>query len=189
MSVNNEAKTTKLVTQWNISVITYSSGSTAFEGSYMDEWLNDTSVDGFLGNLRDYENFVVTDAVWDATLDATGLGSITRPNGEATVTDAVGLLNMYEYQSSYHGTTYSKGYLNNEVIWWTLTPYSSSLVRYVYYDGSARFGSPRSVSYGVRPSINLKSSVRIVDGDGTIDNPYRLNGDNDKELLGTPPFK
>ena len=32
----------------------------------------------------------------------------------------------------------------------------------------------------------LKSSVKIVDGDGTIDNPYRLNGDNDTELSGTP---
>ena len=78
VSVNKKAKTTKLVTQWNISSITYSSGSTAFEGSYMEEWLNDTSVDGFLGNLRDYENFIVTDAKWNATLDATSLGSITR---------------------------------------------------------------------------------------------------------------
>src|SRR5699024_8467941 len=99
VSVNKKAKTTKLVTQWNISAIVYSSGSTAFEGSYMEEWLNDTTVDGFLGNLRDYENFIVTDAVWDATLDATSLGSITRPNGTTVVTDAVGLLNMYEYQS------------------------------------------------------------------------------------------
>ena len=183
VSVNNEAKTTKLVTQWNISAITYSSGSTDFEGSYMEDWLNDTTVDGFLGNLRDYENFVVTDAVWDATLDATGLGSITRPNGEATVTDAVGLLNMYEYQSSNNGGT--NGYLNNGLYWWTLTPYSSSSVRFVNSYGYASYISPSSYSSGVRPSINLKSSVRIVDGDGTIDNPYRLNGDNDTNLSGT----
>ena len=38
---------------------------------------------------------------------------------------------------------------------------------------------------GVRPSINLKSSIKIVDGDGTIDNPYRLNEDNDTNLSGT----
>ncbi len=186
VSVNNEAKTTKLVTQWNISAITYSSGSTAFEGSYMEDWLNDTSVDGFLGNLRDYENFVVTDAVWDATLDATRLGSITRPSDDGTVvTDAVGLLNMYEYQSSYTGTTNSNGYLNNGLSWWTLTPYSSSRVRCVSYDGSTYSSSPSSNSGGMRPSINLKSSVRIVDGDGTINNPYRLNGDNDTNLSGT----
>ena len=186
VSVNKEAGTTKLVTQWNISTVTYNaSGNTAFEGSYMEEWLNDTTVDGFLGNLRDYENFIVTDAKWNATLDATSLGSITRPSDSGTiVTDAVGLLNMYEYQTSYTGTTYSNGYLNNGLYWWTLTPYSSSSVRFVYYDGRVNDNS-RSDAYGVRPSINLKSSVRIVDGDGTIDNPYRLNGDNDTNLSGT----
>ena len=186
VSVNNEAKTTKLVTQWNISSINYSSGSTDFAGSYMEDWLNDTSVDGFLDNLRDYENFIVTDAKWNATLDATSLGSITRPSDSGTiVTDAVGLLNMYEYQSSYHGTTYSNGYLNNGLYWWTLTPYNSSSVRYVYNDGNTFYISSSGYSFGVRPSINLKSSVRIVDGDGTIDNPYRLNGDNDTNLSGT----
>ena len=186
VSVNNEAKTTKLVTQWNISTINYNASvNTAFEGSYMEDWLNDTTVDGFLGNLRDYENFIVTDAKWNATLDATSLGSITRPSDSGTiVTNAVGLLNMYEYQSSYHGTTYSNGYLNNGLYWWTLTPYSASDVRSVYRDGSENFNIS-TIAYGVRPSINLKSSVRIVDGDGTIDNPYRLNGDNDTNLSGT----
>ena len=114
VSVNNEAGTTKLVTQWNISAITYNGrGNTSFSGSYIEMWLNDPTVDGFLGNLRDYENFIVTDAEWDATMASTNLGSITRPNGTTTVTDAVGLLNMYEYQSSYHETTYRNGYLNN----------------------------------------------------------------------------
>ena len=183
VSVNNEAKTTKLVTQWNISAIPYNASSnTAFAGSYMEEWLNDTTVDGFLGNLRDYENFIVTDSVWDATLDATSLGSITRPNGTTTVTDAVGLLNMYEYQSSNNGKI--NGYLNNGLWWWTLTPYSSFNVRYVIDNGNANSYSPSNTS-GARPSINLKSSVKIVDGNGTVDNPYRLNGDNDTELSGT----
>ncbi len=183
VSVNKEANTTKLVTQWNISTIPYNASSnTAFEGSYMEEWLNDTTVDGFLGNLRDYEDFIVTDAVWDATLDATSLGSITRPNGTTTVTASVGLLNMYEYQSSNNGGR--NGYLNNGLYWWTLTPYNASRVRNVYNFGSTGSNGP-SGAFGVRPSINLKSSVRIVDGDGTIDDPYRLNGDNDTNLSGT----
>ena len=185
VSVNNEAKTTKLVTQWNISTTTYNpSNQTNFEGSYMEDWLNDTTVDGFLGNLRDYENFIVTDSVWDATLDATRLGSITRPNGTTTVTASVGLLNIYEYQSSYTGTTYSNGYLNNGLYWRTLTPYSESVVRYVSTYGIVGDSNPISAN-GVRPSINLKSNVRIVDGDGTEDNPYRLAGDNDTNLNGT----
>ena len=186
VSVNNDAKTTKLVTQWNISTITYSSGSTDFAGSYMEDWLNDTTVDGFLGNLRDYENFIVTDAKWNATLDATSLGSITRPSDSGTiVTNAVGLLNMYEYQSSYHGTTYSNGYLNNGLSWLTLTPFDTSSVRYVDSNNGNAYRSTPTFANGVRPSINLKSSIKIVDGDGTIDNPYRLNGDNDSNLSGT----
>ena len=186
VSVNNEAKTTKLVTQWNISAINYNpSNQTNFEGSYMEDWLNDTSVDGFLGNLRDPEKFIVTDAVWDATMDDRELGSITRPNGTTVVTNAVGLLNMYEYQSSYNGTTYRSGYLNNGLYWWTLTPNSSSNVRNVNNNGYASDSYPTGAR-GVRPSINLKSNVKIVDGDGTVDNPYRLNGDNDTELSGTP---
>ena len=185
VSVNNDAKTTKLVTQWDISAIPYNpSDQPNFEGSYMEEWLNDTTVDGFLGNLRDYENFIVTDAVWDATMDANDLESITRPNGTTIVIASVGLLNIYEYQSSYHGTTSRDGYLNNGLHWWTLTPYSSSSVRYVSLYNDDAYNLP-SNAYGVRPSINLKSSVKIVDGDGTIDNPYRLNEDNDTDLSGT----
>ena len=188
VSVNNEAKTTKLVTQWNISAIPYNpSGNTAFEGSYMEDWLNDTTVDGFLGNLRDYEKFIVMDAKWNATLDTTSLGSITRPSDDGTIVeDTVGLLNMYEYQESFRGTTYSNGYLNNGLYWWTLTPYNNStLVRLVMSYGGSTNGFTISYAYSVRPSINLKSNVKIVDGDGTIDNPYRLNGDDDTDLSGT----
>ena len=184
VAVNNEAKTTKLVTHGTISTISYSDNSSAFEGSYMEDWLNDTTVDGFLGNLRDPDRFIVTDSVWDATMDDTALGSITRPNKTTTVTDAVGLLNMYEYQTSYTGTTYENGYLNNRLQWWTLTPYGTSNVLSVDYYGDMYYDYP-GYPAGVRPSINLKSSIKIVDGDGTIDNPYRLEGDNDTNLSGT----
>ena len=186
VSVNNEAKTTKLVTQWNISSIYYNeNGNTAFEGSYMESWLNDTTVDGFLGNLREPEKYIVTDAKWNATEDATSLGSITRPSDDgAIVEDAVGLINMYEYQSSYHGTTYSSGYLSNGLNWYSLTPYSSSYIRTVTRNGYvSNYGSPTSMS-DIRPSINLKSNVNIVNGDGTIENPYRIEGDNDTNLSG-----
>ncbi len=181
VSIDTSDNSVKLVTQWNISAIHYNAdGNTAFDGSYMEEWLNDTSVDGFLGNLRDYENFIKTDSVWNATITE----ETTKPAETTMVTDPVGLLNIYEYTMSYSGTTYSNGYLNNGLYWWSITPYSASSVWSVYYYGLTSYDN-LSIAYGVRPSINLKSSVRIVDGDGTIDNPYRLNGDNDTNLSGT----
>ena len=185
--VNNEEKTVKLVTQDNISAISYDDDSSAFAGSHMEEWLNDITVDGFLGNLRDYENFIVTDAEWDATMDDTvGASNVTRPDRTTIVTDAVGLLNAYEYIKSYRGTGYSNGYLNNGLFWWTLTPNTSSTGWAVGYLGDPGRGHKTSNAYGIRPSVNLKASVKIVKGKGTIDNPYRLEGDNDTNMLGTP---
>ena len=185
VSVNNEAKTTKLVTQWTISAINYNEpNSTAFEGSYMESWLNDTSVDGFLSNLREPENFIVMDAKWNATVDDKELGSITRPSDDGTIVeDAVGLLNVYEYQSSNNGGT--DGYLNNGLEWWTLTPndFKANVVE-VRPNGGIN-DIIKTYSTGTRPSINLKSSVKIVNGDGTINNPYRLEEDYDTNLSGT----
>ena len=184
VSIDPSDNSVKLVTQWNISALPYNaSDNTAFKGSYMEQWLNDTSVDGFLGNLREPEKFIKTDSVWNATLTT----ATTKPEKTTMVTDAVGLLNMYEYTMSYKNATDSTGYLNNGLSWWTLTPYSTSSVRDVSLGGNGDSNGP-TYSYGSRPSINLKSAVKIIDGDGTVDNPYRLQGDNDiptGELLST----
>ena len=183
VSVNNEAKTTKLITQWNISAISYSSGSSAFEGSYIEDWLNDTTVDGFLGNLREPDKFIVMDAKWNATENTT---SNIRPSETTMVTDAVGLLNSYESNSTYAGASSSKRYLNNNGMYsWTLTPSSSSSVWALSGTGGSVGDNTGSV-YGVRPVINIKSTIKVVKGSGTESDPYRLEGDNDTNLSGTP---
>ena len=175
VSIDPSDNSVKLVTQWNISALPYNEeNNSAFKGSYMEQWLNDTSVDGFLGNLREPENFIKTDSVWNATMTT----ETTKPEKTTMVTDAVGLLNIYEYTMSYKNATYQTGYLNNGLYWWTLTPYNDSRVRYVDSDGYSDFFSP-VISRGSRPSINLKSAVKIIDGAGTSNNPYRLQGDND----------
>ena len=175
VSINPSDNSVKLVTQWNISSIPYNAdGNTAFQGSYMEQWLNDTSVDGFLGNLREPDKFIKTDSVWNATSTT----ETTKPAKTTMVTDAVGLLNVYEYTMSCKNAIDFTGYLNNDLYWWTLTPYSTSDVRNVYDHGYVYNISP-AISRGSRPSINLKSAVKIIDGDGTVDNPYRLQGDND----------
>ncbi len=175
VSIDPSDNSVKLVTQWNISAFSYNaSDNTAFQGSYMEQWLNDTSVDGFLGNLREPDKFIKTDSVWNATSTTV----TTKPEKTTMVTDAVGLLNMYEYTMSYKNASSSTGYLRNGLWWWTLTPNSTSNVSYVNNYGNGSYISPDS-SFGSRPSINLKYAVKIIDGDGTSNNPYRLQGDND----------
>ena len=175
VSIDPSDNSVKLVTQWNISAFPYNaSGNTAFQGSHMEQWLNDTSVDGFLGNLREPESFIKTDSVWNATMTT----ETTKPEKTTMVTDAVGLLNIYEYTMSYKNATSSTGYLNNGLWWWPLTPYSTSRVWHMSSSGDSEHDRPVA-SYGSRPSINLKSAVKIIDGDGTSNNPYRLEGDTD----------
>ena len=175
VSIDPSDNSVKLVTQWNISALPYNAeNNTAFQESYMEQWLNDTSVDGFLGNLREPEKFIKTDSVWNATMST----SLDKPEKTTMVTDAVGLLNIYEINSCTNAS-FSTGYLNNGLYWWTLTPYSDSGVRYIGIDRVVTYNVSPTVSVGSRPSLNLKSAVRIIDGNGTIDNPYRLQGDND----------
>ena len=179
VSINPSDNSVKLVTQWNISSIPYNvEGNADFKGSYMEQWLNDTSVDGFLGNLREPDKFIKTDSVWNATGTDTAR---EKPAKTTMVTDTVGLLNMYEYIMSYENTTKYTGYLNNGLEWRALTPNKqNSSVWVVCDDGDTLFNNDGTErSFGTRPSINLKSTVKIIDGDGTADNPYRLEGDND----------
>ena len=179
VSVNNEEKTVKLITQWNISAIYYDDDSSAFEGSYMEKWLNDTSVDGFLYNLRDPERFIKMDSKWNATM----MSDTSKPSKTTIVEDPVGLLNVYEYQSSNNGN--SDGYLNNNLFWWTLTSYNGIYdIWHVSSEGVISYAT-FSHAYGIRPSINLRNDVKIVSGIGTADDPYRLLGDNDKDLNNT----
>ena len=68
VSIDPSDNSVKLVTQWNISAVSYNEeGNANFKGSIIEQWLNDTSVDGFLGNLREPEKFIKTDSVWNAT--------------------------------------------------------------------------------------------------------------------------
>jgi len=104
----------------------------------MEQWLNDTSVDGFLGNLREPESFIKTDSVWNATMTT----ETTKPEKTTMVTDAVGLLNIYEYTMSYKNATSSTGYLNNGLWWWPLTPYSTSRVWHMSSSGDSEHDRP-----------------------------------------------
>ena len=87
VSIDPKDNSVKLITQSNISTINYNpSNNVSFSGSYMEEWLNDTSVDGFLGNLRNYEEFIKTDSIWNATPTTAN----TKPAQTTMAEDPVG---------------------------------------------------------------------------------------------------
>ena len=152
----------------------------------MEDWLNDTSVDGFLCNLREPEKFIKMDSKWNASMMSDNSKPPSEEEGGTIVEDAVGLLNNYEYTMSYKGASAMYSYLDNGLYWWCLTPVTDSAIsRVSAIDGSIDGDNASGNRNGIRPSINLKPEIKIVNGEGTNDNPYRLEGDNDTNLEGT----
>jgi hypothetical protein len=95
----------------------------------------------------------------------------TKPAETTMVGASVGLLNSYEYYNAYKNSRPNTGYLNNGYYWWLLNPNNASYVRHVINVGAGLYAAPRN-TYGVRPSINLKSDVKIISGSGTESDPY-----------------
>ena len=85
-------------------------------------------------------------------------------------------------------TANTKYYLYNNKPYWTITPsifdpyYSISFICYISSSGEIN-GSPTEAKYGVRPVINLKSDIKIIKGDGSSINPYKLSGNHDNTSL------
>ena len=107
------------------------------------------------GSSYSYKNAKYTDASGTA---------ITSNIAEAKV----GLLRFGELMSGQFDR------YGNNTYYWTLTPYSSSSVRCIDYSGNTNYTSPSRGTYGVQPSVNLKSNVQITSGTGTESDPFVL---------------
>lgn len=179
---NNATGAVKMITDNAITSIPYAEGNAAFEDSYMDQWLTQE----FLPTLHDYEDYLVVDSIWDATLDNSY--SPSRPAGTTTVRRTVGLLNTYEYYTTYNNSdglaTCETGYLKNATYWRLMTPYDASNVLLVNDSGTLN-KDYLGAGYGARPSINLQSNIRVIQGRGTQSDPYRLESDSQETVGGT----
>ena len=182
---NNATGAVKMVTDNAMTIISFNKYNTNFDGSYVDQWLSQE----FLPTLNNYEDYLVINSIWDATADSSNKPA--RPNGTTTVERTVGLLNAYEYYTTYAQagglTTPFTGYLNNTdnnwtgVYWSLITPDEPDDDGYCMRGVNAFDGALRS-SYldnmnSIRPAVNLKSGIKIDSGSGSESDPYILNGD------------
>lgn len=94
-----------------------------------------------------------------------------------TTTAKIGLLRLGELMSGQFDRYLVKGVNSSTGLttgYWTLTPYSSSKVRYVDGGSSANSLQLSSFSSGARPTMNLKSNVIITGGTGLKNDPFTL---------------
>ena len=154
---------------------TYGNGSS---DTYWDYYLNNTWYNSI---SETYKNMLVegtyylgtTDSSYKGAICATASNTVTTAEcvkTSSTWTGYVGLPRYGEMFASQQGS----GYSSSEDMW-LITPYSSSSVWYVYNFDNASFRDPSSRALGVRPSINLQSSVKITSGLGTKSSPYEIS--------------
>lgn len=191
VSMDTVDRSVKLMTQWNATTINPFHWSEEkelpyFQESYMKDWLNDTSVDGFLGNLRDAEKFIKMDSLWNATLLYPITPDVPKLEKTTMVKSPVGALNAYEYRKSYGDLDPVNGYLNTKFRWVTITPATSDNINITASSVLSSTGSLMSGGLpGIRPAVNLNPEIEIISGNGTESNPYRLKGDYDTPRSGS----
>jgi len=175
----NSDNTIKLVTQGNMTTIAWSietetvndviTYNTVYENSQIHNWLKNE----FSQTL---EPSVLADSTWDYTTYAFATATKAEPTAYVE-NEKVGLLTIYDYYKVRNGSNSS--FLKNGYYWWIMSPKTDgSGVWDVSDTGHAYYSSPTS-SRGVRPSVNLKSDIQIIGGDGTKSNPYVIGGDKD----------
>lgn len=175
----NEDNTIKVVTEEAVNTLALTDD--------IDYFLNDKSKNGFLGNLNNYGDYIYlkNDSIWTKYEDNRSLGSITKPKNFTQETNPVGLLTTYDYQISYNGTTDSIGnsYLNNDTNWAT---YSYDKENYMIVNHNGKIKSMNKLlSSGIRPAINLLSTIKVESGTGTKDDPYIIEKKAKDVLLNT----
>lgn len=199
----NEDNSLKMITDDIITTITYGEeyekdfyNIEENKSSYIYQWLNED----FLDTLYNYENIIVTDSTWNVTnANVTSSSDFTLKLPSTTIINnstigrstPVGLLNSYEYYLSYKNIGTSNGYLNNGYYWWlsnlrdnSYTP-KRNMVSFTTDEYGITADNNDLRGYGVRPVINLLSSVNLVSGDGTKNNPYKIFGDKEQATANT----
>lgn len=87
--------------------------------------------------------------------------TVSEANGNGRLTYPVGLLTKEEFGSSY----------------WTITPNTLN------NDGAFVYPSySDNVKYGVRPAISLRPGTKLLEGDGTVNNPYVIDTETHSEI-------
>lgn len=161
---NTNDNTIKLVTDDNMSLLTYNNLNNNYVNSNIYNWLNNE----FLPTLRSSDQYL-QNVEWNySNVDANVTSPITGGN---VVPSKVGLLNNYEYLQG-------KTYLSKNKNFWLISTTGTNNAWYVNKDGNIT-SNVVSEFYGVRPAVVLKSGVTYVaGGNGTVSNPYKLTGDN-----------
>lgn len=157
----NDDNTITMITENNIISLAYNSDN--FENSQIKNWLNvSDKYTGIFYNTLDTSYITATKTCLDS------FDSINNISCQKTNNFDIALLSVEDYTKA--GATNS--YLNNGEYFWTTNNYQNE---YWYISNEGKLGlANNNMVYGIRPVITLNSDTKVINGNGTIDNPYEI---------------
>ena len=154
--------------------ITYGGGTT---DDYWDYYLNNTwynSLDTSYQNMMVESTYYIGTSGYNykASICATSSNNVTTKDCTKTTSTWIGLVGLPGYGEMF-ASQQGSGYSSSSWIW-LMNPNSTSSVWFVDNGGYGGNNSP-TLTNGGRPSINLKSNIKITGGNGTKDNPFEIS--------------
>lgn len=159
----NSDDTVTIVSENPLANIDYGAKNGKFDGSNMDEWLNDY----FYASLNNKSKKLIVDTKW--CNDSVTTSNIAKTNCDNfTASKKIAILSLEDYNNSIGES--GESYLQIRARTW-----------YNNFDSNNKIWSVKSntleaykdnILLNIRPAINLKKDTRIVGGEGTIDFPY-----------------
>ena len=165
----------------NVLTKQFSTSATYGGGTTDDYW------DYYLNNIwynsldTSYQNMIVESTYYigtsgynyKASICATASNTVTTKDCEKTTSTWTGLVGLPRYGEMF-ASQQGSGFSSSSDMW-LMNPYSASNVWYVNYYGNGNDISPSGGTFDGRPSINLKSDIKITGGNGTKDNPFEIS--------------
>lgn len=165
----NEDNSVKVVLDSNAGNVIWGKDNTSYQDSNVYKWLNEY----FYNHLTNPEKYIVQDASWCSSKIESKENIPAECNG-TPVTAPVGLLTMYEFAN-----TMVDGYTYISNTGWLLDTFGTDTAWHTFISAYRSVATEPSTSIlGVKPVINLKDNLYVVRGNGTAEDPYKLNDYN-----------
>lgn len=159
----NSDGTVTIVSNSPLANIDYDSNKNRFDGSSMDEWLNDY----FYPLLNDKSKKLIVSSKWcDDVVTEVNKTTCDRYSSKKNI----GILSLEDYNNSLDSK--KESYLQIMARTW-----------YNNFDSNNKVWSVKSntmesykdnVLLNIKPAITLTKNIRIKSGDGTIESPYKI---------------
>ncbi len=127
----------------------------------------------FYPHLENSKKYIVPDAKWCSNNTIYDLTDIPEECNGEQFTGPIGLINIKDLVNT---SINRSSFLKVRQYYWSLDTINSDNANIIYatdYNGFLRYGT--NLFSAVKPVINLSKDVYIMNGNGTVDNPYKLN--------------